>query len=261
MKKILVVLLAVLVMLPLTACAKMQAKIADEVENLGGVEGKTLEEHEKYYQEEWDALSDGLLGLFKIASEEGKKQLEQNELTDEAEEVVEVVEEVVEVAEDIYQQIMVEKRITELASSYGNRYDGSDQCKGFARMVMRDLFGSDATVPSTAEHPYNYTLKDTSGYGVELVGSLTDVPSRTNEEIAAFFAQARPGDLIQMRRNRASGTSHSAIVVSVSETGMVWLEANLDDNNGISKNTYTWADFNKNQAMSIYTAKDYQLAK
>ena len=62
------------------------------------------------------------------------------------------------------------------------------------------------------------------------VGSVT---SRKDDDIKRLFLKARPGDFVQIRRSHTG--SHSAIVYSVTNNGVTFMEANLDNKNTIYK--------------------------
>lgn len=138
------------------------------------------------------------------------------------------------------------------AYKVNTKYTGEyadQQCKGFARSVHKKLFGY--SVSSTQSKPNNYLLY--SNANTKLVGSVTSLNSENTKQL---FSQARPGDFVQIRRTH--GGSHSAIVYSVSSSGITFYEANIDGKNGIYKKDYTWSDLcAKNSAMSLYTAKNY----
>lgn len=130
-------------------------------------------------------------------------------------------------------------------------YRSGEQCKGYAKNVFYLCFK--VTPGSTQSKPNNYLLSSVNG--IYKVGSVTTM-NETN--IRNLFANARPGDFVQMRRTHSG--SHSAIVYSVTNDGVTFLEANLDNKNTVSLNTYTWAQLcSKNAAMSVYTASDYRL--
>ncbi len=136
----------------------------------------------------------------------------------------------------------------------GSRFTGyrsNEQCKGYAKNVFYLCFK--ITPGSTQSKPNNYKLNSTSGMKlVASSGSLTAASAKN------LFAGARPGDFVQIRRRHTG--SHSAIVYSVTSSGVTFVEANLDGRNTVSKNTYTWADLNsRNAGMSVYTATSYSL--
>lgn len=136
----------------------------------------------------------------------------------------------------------------------GSRFTGTrsgEQCKGYAKNVFYLLFK--VTPSSTQNKPYNYLLCSTSG--MTKVGSVT---SRKDDDIKRLFLKARPGDFVQIRRSHTG--SHSAIVYSVTNTGVTFMEANLDNRNTIYKKTYKWSELRSaNQAISVYTASNYSL--
>lgn len=127
----------------------------------------------------------------------------------------------------------------------------NEQCKGYAKNVFYLCFG--VTPGSTQAQPNNHLLSTTSG--MKKVGSVTNM---TASNIIALFGKARPGDFVQMRRSQ--GGSHSAIVYSVTSTGVTFLEANVDGKNTIRKRTLTWSSLcSSNAKMSVYTATNYKL--
>lgn len=137
----------------------------------------------------------------------------------------------------------------------GSTFSGTNQgqeCKGYARNVFQLLFG--VNVGSTQDKPMNYLLN--SAKGVSFVGSVTDM---SNTNVQNLFANARPGDFVQIRRSH--GGSHSAIVVKTTSSSVTFIEANVDGRNTISLNEYSWSDLcGKNAAMALYTACNYALA-
>lgn len=127
----------------------------------------------------------------------------------------------------------------------------NEQCKGYAKNVFYLCFG--ITPGSTQSKPNNYKLNGTSGMGQVASNGNINVNSARN-----LFSNARAGDFVQIRRQHTG--SHSAIVYSVSSSGVTFIEANLDGKNTVYKRTYTWADLsNKNMGMSVYTASNYKL--
>lgn len=128
----------------------------------------------------------------------------------------------------------------------------SEQCKGFAKNVFYLCFK--VTPGSTQGKPSNYLINGTSG--MTRVGYYSSI---TSSQAQSLFSKARPGDFVQMRR-KSSGGSHSAIVYSVSSSGITFFEANTDGKNTVMKNTYTWSQLaSKNSGMSLYTASNYSL--
>lgn len=138
----------------------------------------------------------------------------------------------------------------------GAKFTGTrsgEQCKGYAKNVFYLCFGITPGSTQSRDKGLNYLLNSTSG--MTKLGSVTNM---TNTNISALFANARPGDFVQMRRSH--GGSHSAIVYSVTSSGVTFLEANTDNKNTVTLRTYSWADLcNKNVAMSVYTATNYKL--
>lgn len=140
----------------------------------------------------------------------------------------------------------------------GTKYKGpyyTEQCKGFAKSVFEELFGYNIGSTQSRSAGNNYKLNYSSSK-TKYIGSVTDITDDSAKDLKNLFEDARPGDFVQMKRHH--GGSHSAIVVSVSSSKIVLVEANVDGKNGIIKKSYTWADLcNDNEAISLYTAKKY----
>lgn len=149
--------------------------------------------------------------------------------------------------------------------SYGNgayrlntKYTGvysSEQCKGFAKRLHEILFGYN--IGSTKGKPNNYQISISSSK-TRLVGSLTSLSSQSDNAVRGLFANARPGDFIQVRRSHSG--SHSMIFLSADSNSVTVYECNVDGNNGIQKATYSYSSFRSaNAAVSVYTAVNYYL--
>lgn len=126
----------------------------------------------------------------------------------------------------------------------------NEQCKGYAKNLFLMCFG--INVGSTKDNNYELNSVD----GVSLVGTVNPT---SEQNVRDLFANVRPGDFVQMRRN--SGKPHSMIVYYTIEGGIEVLEANTDSRNTIHTASYTWeqlADYNS--AISLYTATNYTLA-
>lgn len=137
---------------------------------------------------------------------------------------------------------------------YTGQYS-SEQCKGFAKKVHMILFGYN--IGSTKKSPYNYQISINSST-TSLVGSLTNLSSKSDSTIRNLFSAARPGDFIQVRRGH--GGSHSMIFLSSNASGVTVYECNVDGKNGIRTATISWSQLrSSNTAVSVYTAKDYRL--
>ena len=138
----------------------------------------------------------------------------------------------------------------------GSKFTGTrsgEQCKGYAKNVFYMCFGITPGSTQPRNKSLNYLIYDTKG--MTKLGSVT----KMNESaICNLFATARPGDFVQIRR--CHGGSHSAIVYSVSSTGVTFLEANLDGKNTVYLRSYTWSQLcQQNAAMSVYTTTNYKL--
>lgn len=140
----------------------------------------------------------------------------------------------------------------------GTKYKGpyyTEQCKGFAKSVFKEIFGYNIGSTQSRSSGNNYKINYSSSK-TKYVGSVTAINDTSTQELKSLLEDARSGDFIQMRRHH--GGSHSAIVVSVSSSKIVVVEANVDGNNGIIKGSYTWSDLcDDNEALSLYTAKKY----
>lgn len=117
------------------------------------------------------------------------------------------------------------------AYKLNKRYTGqfyNEQCKGFAKSVHMKLFGYN--IGSTKSKPNNYLINIDSSK-TKFIGSIKNMNSKnaTDDKVKALFSKARPGDFVQMRRTHTG--SHSAIVYSVSSTGITFYEANTDGQN------------------------------
>ena len=138
----------------------------------------------------------------------------------------------------------------------GAKFTGTrseEQCKGYAKNVFYLCFGVTPGSTQSRDKGLNYLLNSTSG--MTKVGSVTHM---NNENISGLFANVRQADFVQMRRTH--GGSHSAIVYSVTSSGVTFLEANTDGKNTVTLRTYSWDDLcYKNAAMSVYTADNYTL--
>lgn len=148
--------------------------------------------------------------------------------------------------------------------SYGNRvyklntrYTGpnyKEQCKGFAKTVFQNIFGYNI---GSTNKTYNYLIS-TNSSKTALVGTLTSLSGKSDTTIRNLFNAARAGDFVQIRRSHLG--PHSAIYLYSDHNSVTFYEANLDNNNGIVKRTYTWQQLrSSNAALSVYTAKDYRL--
>lgn len=141
-----------------------------------------------------------------------------------------------------------------LNTKYTGQY-ASEQCKGFSKSIHLKLFGYN--IGSTCSKPNNYKINYSSS-NTKLVGSLTSLSSKNNSTIRALFDGARAGDFIQVRRTHSG--SHSMIYLYSDSNSVTVYECNVDGKNGIIKKTYNWSAFRSaNQAVSVYTAKNYKL--
>lgn len=131
----------------------------------------------------------------------------------------------------------------------GTRYRGAGQCKGFAQLIFKNLFGGG--INSTTPNAYGYKVN----YNSNLVVHLGTLVNPTLNEVKALLMKARPGDFIQM--NYSQGSPHSAIVYETTSSGITVYEANIDGNNTISTAHRNWNYWDNKYAISLYTAKGY----
>jgi len=136
----------------------------------------------------------------------------------------------------------------------GSVFNGSrsgERSMGYAKNVFVLCFG---VTPGSAQSTcFNYFLSPTAG--IIRTGSATGIgnTSAKRDGINALFSDVHAGDFVQMRA--VGGEAHSAIVYSVSASGVTFLEADADGRNTVELNTYTWSDLCTGfTAMSIYTA-------
>lgn len=134
----------------------------------------------------------------------------------------------------------------------GKRFQGQysdQQCKGYARALAKLLWGSE--LPSTKNN--NYQFASAKNY-IE-IGSIA---SLSNSSLKNLFKDAKPGYIIQVRRQH--GGPHTMVLYSCSSDGIKVLEANTDGKNTICASIYSWSDLiKKNNAMSIYAPVTYKL--
>jgi len=88
MKKMCIIFLSMCMVIFLCSCASTQAEIADTIEELHGVEGKSKEEHEANRQSEWDSLASDIKFLFNLLTdndtEEDSEEKQEENNTDES---------------------------------------------------------------------------------------------------------------------------------------------------------------------------------
>lgn len=144
----------------------------------------------------------------------------------------------------------------------GTKYTGSGQCRGFANKVYLAIFPGVQYISGYANSNYSASAFT----GSHEVGRLFNFGSGALGEVKALFTKARPGAFVQMgRRNRMNSTGtapgpHTAILYSVSDSGVQFYEANADGKNTIKVNSYNWADLaNRNKGFTIYEPDNYSL--
>ena len=137
------------------------------------------------------------------------------------------------------------------------------QCKEFASYIFNILYDTGYVGSgSTSSNYYNWRLNNTPSrvYQVAEVAQ-TNNASQARNAFINLFAQAQPGDFIQIKRG--SGGAHSAIFVRRVDNGIQWLDANADGANSVRLQTYSYDDLVKttsrgyqwNVAMSLYRAR------
>lgn len=137
------------------------------------------------------------------------------------------------------------------------------QCKEFASYIFNILYDTGYVGSgSTSSNYYNWRLNNTPAR----VYQVAEVPQTNNayqarEAFRNLFAQAQPGDFIQIKRG--SGGAHSAIFVGRTGDGIQWIDANADGANSVRLQTYSYDDlvrttskgYQWNVAMSLYRAR------
>lgn len=161
----------------------------------------------------------------------------------------------------------VSKKLQQLANNtngyrMGTRYTGSGQCRGFANMVYLATFQGVQYISGYTNSNYSAA----SIAGSHEIGRLFNFGVGSTNEVKALFMKARPGAFVQMGRRytlnstRTAPSPHSAILYSVSDTGVQFYEANTDGKNTIKVNTYSWAELaQKNKGFTIYEPNSYVL--
>ena len=156
------------------------------------------------------------------------------------------------------------EQLANTASGYkmGTKYTGSGQCRGFANKVYLATFKGVQYISGYTNSNYGAA----SFSGSHEVGRLFNFGTGATGDIKALFAKARPGDFVQMGRRytlnstRTAPSPHSAIIYSISDSGVQFYEANTDGKNTIKVNSYSWSDLaNKNKGFTIYEPNSYEL--
>lgn len=144
----------------------------------------------------------------------------------------------------------------------GQRSSIPGQCYGFADNVYKRLFGGRGMSGYTS---HNFGVANYPGS--KIVGAIWNQAESNNARVVGgeFVGKAKPGCFVQMGRryslnsSKTAAAPHSAIVYSVSNTGVTLYEANTDNRNTIMKNTYSWATFaNRNKGFTIYCPVNYK---
>lgn len=133
-----------------------------------------------------------------------------------------------------------------------DEYDMGSECKGFANMIFRKLFGVYIGPYPNSE---NYRLENANAVEVGVLSPS----SMTQNTAVELLKKGAPGDYIQVRR-RASGKPHSMIFVNKDSGGITVFDCNSDGRNGVRSYYITWNSFySKNCAVSLYHAKNYEV--
>lgn len=132
-------------------------------------------------------------------------------------------------------------------------YDMGSECKGFANMIFRNLFGVYiGPYPNSA----NYRIENANAIEVGVLSPS----SMTQAKAIELLKKGAPGDYIQVRR-RASGGPHSMIFVNKDSGGITVFDCNSDGRNGVRSYYIAWDTFySKNCAVSLYHAKNYEVS-
>ncbi len=154
-------------------------------------------------------------------------------------------------------QSEVESKLSSLMNQYvGSRWTSNYygiQCKGFANLMFKELFGITYIGPYDAE---KYYIPSPSG--ATEVGKL-NFNQMSKNSAAQILQKGMPGDFIQVRR-RGKSWGHSMILVNSDSNGIIVFDCNSDGNCGVKKYYITYDNFySKNSAMSLYHAKNYEV--
>lgn len=133
---------------------------------------------------------------------------------------------------------------------------------GYARYVFYQLFGIPAPI-WIERNSDELSFDDLDGYGITMQEidscKYSVLPNGNTATISKnAFANAKPGDFVQCRRR--SGSTHSMIVYSVSDTSIKVLDCDvmLDQPNVVLLRDETYSDFAYyNVNFTIYRAKNY----
>lgn len=138
-----------------------------------------------------------------------------------------------------------------VGTTWNGYYYGS-QCKGFANLIFKEIFGVQHIGPYDESTKY-YIASPNGAYEVGRLG-FSDM---TQNNAMNLLKKGAPGDFIQVRRrNKTYG--HSMILVNTNDTGIKVFDCNSDGKNGVKSYDITWATFySQNSAMSLYHAQNY----
>lgn len=245
MKKVFPVLL-LLTFLLLSGCSAIQAELADQMEDMMGIEGKSYEEHKEQFQKEWDALEDDLKDVAGEVADEAKDAAK--EILDDTKEKAEDAlgdavdqiiinnsvdwETIMELGKVTLAKITDENGFTEC---YNNPFP-KGQCTWYAYGRLKERTGIDLDVSGNAKE----WLDNCTDSAVRIERDLTKIRP---DSIAVFHKPADP-----------SHWGHVVYVehVTYDENGvplMVFFsECNMD--------AYTLKDGSKNPKWGVYNAND-----
>ena len=136
---------------------------------------------------------------------------------------------------------------------------GNYECKDFAAYIFRQLYNIwyiGSTKSKDEGKNYMISLNNPSKVGIR-----GEYEYLTKYNVKSLFANAQPGDFVQMRRTH--GGSHSAVVGAVTGEGVWFFEANAPDpegdnyvHNKVKYQFHSWENLAaKNSGMSVYYAK------
>lgn len=118
-------------------------------------------------------------------------------------------------------------------------------CNGFASDVFEKMFGvkirNKQILDGTMNEKNNYyRLNIGAEDKIDIIpgGKFISKGSVTKEDVVDLFANAKPGDFVQMKWFEA-GTPHSAIFMGIEDGSIEFYDANWDLNNGIQKHKIT----------------------
>ncbi len=112
-------------------------------------------------------------------------------------------------------------------SKWTKSFDGATECYGFAKLVIKEVFGKKGNTPRS------WKYNGTPTTGMKKIGAVKE---STAANVEALLRKARPGDVLQFDRKNSSSIAHSMIVYSVTKTGAIIYECNYYSKCGVTLN-------------------------